>query len=255
MGNEYTKSEVSRQIIDTHSKVRKGLNFVDNRPCSILQTKLIRVVQRAADLKNGQSIPQAIKDFRKSCMYLTYDTKLGDSTIYVGGRMGQGFGMNAGIINGEVAIFNDYKSTHTEPMLISKKYKGAYGDWTTANEAVDERPVNSDGKVLEPFELFTERVPCPTCQSSDNLKHQRYQQTDIVKSHFAAHVEPKTVAATYIEQAKDKFPGYEFTPENYGLTGTKKQEEGASAPPPAKKIPPLPKDQPSILNFFPKKTK
>lgn len=259
MKSEYVKSNTLCRSITKRQPAGQGLNIADHRPYAVSQAKLIRVVQRAATLNGGQQISQAIKTFRENAMVLVDGTHDGNDTIYVGGAYGQGFGMNAGDINGEVAIFNDFQGTHTEPKLISKKYTGGYRDWTAANNAADGRAINSDGSSADPFVLFTERAPCssPGHNCRGHLLHERYKTNDVVNSHFASGVAVEIVASAYIPQAEHKFPDYTFIvrPDKpYHLQGTKKVESKVSSssartPSSVKKDP----KQPTLFDYWAKK--
>ncbi|WP_302566942.1 hypothetical protein [Culturomica massiliensis] len=260
MESEYVKSNALCRSVTKRQPTGQGLNIADNCPYKVSQAKLIRVVQRAATLNGGQQIPQAIKTFREDAMVEVGGTRYGDDTIYVGGAPGQGFGMNAGFINGEVTIFNDFQGTHTEPKLISKKYTGDYGDWTAANAAADRRNVNSDGVTsADPFDLFTERAPCssPGHNCRGHLLHRRYKTNDVVNSHFVSGVGVETVASAYIPQAEHKFPAYAFIVRPdvpYHLQGTKKvgsevSSSSARTPSSVKKDP----KQPTLFDYLARK--
>lgn len=262
MGSEYVKSSVLSRSGSQKQSTGQKLNIADNRSCAVSQAKLIRVIQRAATLTGGQAIPQEIKDLREDTMTTLAGTNDGNDTIYVGGPLGQGFGMNAGIIDGENAIFNisanqnnETPAIHTEPMLISKKYTGAYGDWTTANAAAAGRAVNPDGSSANPFELFTERVPCSSESNCwGNLHNARYKNNDIVKSHFGDGVDVGTVASAYIPQAENKYPDYTFTLRpgmSWQLQGTKKIKSKPLLPPSTKKSPGSDsKKQMTLFDFY-----
>ena len=224
MKSEYVKSNALCRSVTKRQPTGQGLNIADNCPYKVSQAKLIRVVQRAAKLMEGQTIPDRVRNFRKNNMSLVHSTKLGSKIIHVGGKLGCGFGMNAGCISSEyTTIFNEYNGVHTEPRLITKKYGGWYGRWKNADQLIAKRVSDQSGLTKSPFYLFTERPPCPDCTLHFNKAI--YKANDEVRSYFASGVTSGDVAKEYIPEAEMKFPDYSFSVERGypdGLTGRKK---------------------------------
>ena len=226
MESEYTKSDVLVHTINRGQLTGQELAIADNRPYAVSQAKFIGVIQRRATF-NRVGIPQEVRDFRKDKMKPVYPTRLGNETIYIGGAMREGFGMNAGNIDGGPVTFND-GNIHTEPKLINIKYGGdVAGGWLEANRVAGDRGKNPDGTSANHFDLFTEREPCDRGQNCKrNLMRDEYKSNDNVNYFFGDGVSPADVARSYLGEAQQKYSNYDVKVDvskyEYGLVGTKK---------------------------------
>lgn len=246
MEGEYVKSERLIRSANEKQPIKQGANIIDNRFNAVSQAQLINVIQRAASFQGGATIPPEIKNFRKSKMKIIENRR---NTITVGGNKGEGFGMNAGSIDGGSVRFNIYQGVHTEPLLISKRYAGEEGDWNIANEGIRRRN-NEQRDEEEPLRLYTERAPCRNC--GYQLGNDIYKNSDMVRSSFVSEdLAGGSVAFAYIQEAEEKFPGYKFEvhPErSYHLQGTKMQA-AVPVPAPARRDRALP-GQTRLTDYF-----
>lgn len=181
----------------------QSFQLADNRPKAIVQAKLIHSLSSNSLLQLAAAISQAGISYPPTYLNKRHlSATQEENCVFI--HANPGFGKNIGNIG---ATYKESlgSDSHSEPRLISHEFNGSTDNWEGANNAIDSENTQHGGANNRThFNLYTERKPCSSCDSNDNLKNARYTSQDQINwSYPSGAASALNIARQYIPNAPE----------------------------------------------------